>query len=495
MLTADRISRIRPSGLLTLAVCAVASIATYALGFVRPSNLLELQGQPHVDLFALWRVDPWTNARLLVSFLILGVMQALMIRAAASVRSRLAWLLVLGGAAVAGFVLLFQYPFGADDIFDNILRGRMIDVYGANPYHEIGAEFPSDPFFPYAAWVSAPSVYGPAWELTAALATRLGGMSIVGSVLAFKGVVGLFLAGSIALVASTLRKEDRDLTLGAVIAVAWNPILLFETLGNGHNDMAMVFWILAAAWAVSRDRYSLAVVCLVIGALFKLVPLMLLPVAILLAFRNLPDRRRRLRFVLVGGALTAAVIAVFYAPFWRGPTTLGLWWRADLFTSSLPAVIRVMLEPALGTWLADRAISWVALVATFAFATWVALRPACGSPCRTFAARATAILLFFLLVTCPWRMQWYSIWPLAIAALLPPGPLPILANLLAYTGLANQFVVGPLMYWNREAPPPIIRELAAGPAVLLPAWLHALAAVRRARRWAMGRPAQPGPAH
>jgi hypothetical protein len=410
-----------------------------------------------------------------------------MIHAAASAKSATAWGIVIGGAIVAWSVLLLQYPFGADDVFDNILRGRMIDVYGANPYLEVGGAFPSDPFFPYAAWINAPSVYGPAWELTAALTTRLAGMGVVENVIAFKLLGALFLAGSGALIALTLAREDRGRVLAGVIALVWHPVILYETLGNGHNDIAMVFWIIAAAWAASRNRYTLAVVSLTIGALFKFVPLMLLPAMIALAFRHWPGRRERFRFLLASALLSASIAVLVYAPFWRGIKTLGLWWRVDLFSSSMPSVVRLLLEPVAGAWAAGRIVTLIALLTTFGFAVWRARRMPASAPWKSFAATAATTLLFFLLVTCPWRMQWYSLWPLAVSALLPPGRISALANILGYTSLSNQLVVGPLMYWNREAPVPLVREFASGPLILLASWFYALFAMAKSRRIGAGR--------
>lgn len=476
---AERIHPAERRWLLTLAACCLASIVVYALVFVRPANLLVLYLRPHVDLFGLWRADHWVNARFVAGFVLLGLMWTVMMRGAAFVSSRKAWVIVLTGAAVAWSVMLLEYPFGADDIFDNILRGRMVQVYGGNPYLEVGAGFPSDPFVRYAAWVKAPSVYGPAWELTAALATRFVGMGIVENVIAFKLLVGLFLGGAVALVAVILRRESPDRALAGTVAVAWNPIIVYETLGNGHNDMAMVFWIVAAVWAISRSRHTLAILSLLVGALFKFVPLMLLPVTVVLAFRQKPSWWDRLSFTMKTGAIAVVLVGLAYAPFWSGPATLGLWWRVDMFASSLPSVVRLLVEPVTGGWFASRLITAVALLATMAFAIWRALRAPTGPPWQSFAETATTTLLFFLLVTCPWLMQWYSLWPLTMAALLPPGPLWVLANLFGYSVLSNQFIVGPLVYWNRQAAGLLVRETIFGPLVLLASWVYALLAAGR----------------
>ena len=76
---------------------------------------------------------------------------------------------------------------------------------------------------------------------------------------------------------------DPPRALAGTLLLAWNPLILYETLGQGHNDVAMLFWVLACAWCLARRRYTLAVLALVAGALFKFVPLLLLPAAGLIA--------------------------------------------------------------------------------------------------------------------------------------------------------------------------------------------------------------------
>jgi hypothetical protein len=83
------------------------------------------------------------------------------------------------------------------------------------------------------------------------------------------------------------------------------------------------------------------------------------------------------------------------------------------------------------------------------------------------------ILLFYLLLTCTWFQQWYAVWPLGIAALLPPGPTVYLAMMLGgYTLLSKQIIFGPLIY--RLHPfPGAWREIWFAPTVLGLPWLYA----------------------
>ena len=123
--------------------------------------------------------------------------------------------------------------------------------------------------------------------------------------------------------------------------LAWNPVVLYVTLGNGHNDVTIVFCMLAAVWALIHRHYTLTILALVIGALFKFIPV-LLPAAGLIALRNLSNLRARLHFLVVTTLSTLALIALAYGPFWYGIGTLDLGWRVRLFTASLPAFFLYM---------------------------------------------------------------------------------------------------------------------------------------------------------
>ena len=100
----------------------------------------------------------------------------------------------------------------------------------------------------------------------------------------------------------------------------------------------------------------------------------------------------------------------------------------------------------------------------------------------SFPRAAFAILVFYLLLTCLWFQNWYAVWPLALAALFPPGYEVRLAVLLGYAGLAKPLIFEPLWLWQRPLPPKPWRELRLGPAVLILPWPYALYAWVRTRR-------------
>jgi hypothetical protein len=468
--------------LLALAGLVALNATVYFLLFVRPWNLLVLYAQPLLDLRRLSVDDPLARWQLLIGFVLLGLLYWLGWRTALRAQGRMAWVLVLAGAAISGVILLFLYPFDAADLFDNIMHGRILGVYGANPFEQVAADFETDPFYGYVGWHRFPSAYGPGWELIAAGTARLAGDSILANVFAFKALGGLFLVGCIAVVASLLCRTAQERALSSVLLLAWNPLILYETLGQGHNDVVMLFCILGCVGCLACGRYTLAVLALVTGALLKFVPLMLLPVAGLVALRGLPDTRARLRFAFVTSCAAVILVLLAYAPFWSGAETLGLERRRELFTTSLPAVIQVLLEGPLGDERAASMVSLAAAITTALFALWQAVRASRDPSWQSFVRAAFAVLMFYLLFTCLWFQQWYAVWPLGLVPLLPSGHLVWLGVSYGFAVLAKPLVFEPLWLWPYPSPDRSWLEPRLGPAVLALPLLLTLAAVWSGRR-------------
>lgn len=448
-----------------LALLAAASALVYWLAFTRPYSLVALSAQPLYTLAQRALTDPYAYARLALAFALLGLLYGLGWRLARHTAGTAAWAIVTGGAAASAGVLAFAYPMGAADLFADVMYGRILSLHHGNPYFDVAASFSGDPFLPYVAWRDTPAHYGPLCLELFAAAARLAGDGVVANVLAFKLLNVLFLAGSVALVALVLRETAPEWSLAGVLALAWNPIVLYETLANGHADTLMAFWVLAGIGCALRRRWLPAVLALVAGALVKIVPALLIPALVVVALRRMASARARLRFLLTAGAAGLGLAALAYAPLWRGLATLTFLQRQAMFTTSLPAALWAWLGPRWGIERAGATIGALAWAAAGAFALWRAWRTRRDPSWLSFPRAAFDTLLFYLLVACPWYKEWYSIWPLAVAAAIPTGRALAPAVLLNYAGLAQPLVFWPL-WFGRTPAPDTVRELYLGPAVM-----------------------------
>ena len=403
---------------------AAASFSLYCFAFVRNYSLAEWWNWPQREIGSM---APDGAQGYLIYGLTMGALFALYLlalRAAENARGLGPWIAVIGGAILINAAMLLAYPFTSGDLFEYIIRGRVASEYGGNPFYDTPSLYPGDPFLYYSSWRYWPSAYGPLWELLASSLTSLSGDGVVANAVAFKLAAIAAYAGTAALIGLNLRATRPSWALRGVALFAWNPLVIVETAGNGHNDSLMVLFVAAGAFLVVKRRYTLAAMAMVLGALVKFIPALLLPLVLLAAMRDMHGVRRRLGYLLGIGALGAALTVVFYLPFWEvGSITdlLGVGRRSLLFTTSLPALLWELAAPRLGVVEASRIVSGAALGALVLWMGWSALRGWRSQEREWFARAGSSVFLFYLLVSVLWFFPWYLLWPLALGALLPRG--------------------------------------------------------------------------
>src|SRR5262249_7624223 len=120
----------------------------------------------------------------------------------------------------------------------------------------------------------------------------LGGDSLWNNLILFKGLVVLAYGVSVGLTYAILRAWRPDWALRGTLFFAWNPLVLFEVAGNGHNDAIVIMFMLAGVLAFVLARRWAVLPALVAGALAKFVPILLVPTALAAIWR---DRVRMVR--------------------------------------------------------------------------------------------------------------------------------------------------------------------------------------------------------
>jgi hypothetical protein len=285
-------------------------------------------------------------------------------------------------------------------------------------------------------------------------------------------------------VVSFLRRTQPQHALSGALLLGWNPVLLYETWGNGHNDIAMMFWILLAALWIGQKHYTLATLSLAAGTLIKFIPVLLIPAAILIGYLSLENIKSRIWFIVKTSLAGAFLIAIAYIPFWDGMATFSLTRRMQMFTTSIPAVMYKVLEPTLGWSEAARLISLCALGLLAIFTLIQTLRAQKQEPTRGFLQTAFNILAFYLLVTCLWFQQWYGIWLISLAPLLPV-PSRRFALFFGFWIMSKQLLfvqlIIPAMSYHPEMVTwlePLLTFIVLG----VP-WVYALLHLRMSRGW------------
>jgi alpha-1,6-mannosyltransferase len=322
--------------------------------------------------------------------------------------------LLVGGPLLFVAVLLPGYPLLSNDIFKYVFDGRIMAVYGDNPFLRVPADYPDDRFYDLVYWKAVVNAHGPIWRVLEAASAQVGGERCVNAILAMKLWPALAYLATTGVLFLVLRSVCPERALTGTIGYAWCPLVLLEALQNGHNDVVAALPVLLALWAARCERWRLAVVLVAVGFLVKPLAAAAGPVLLVAAWRAGPVARRE---AVLGGALAALVVVLAYAPFFGGLSTFQGLERSSIFSASPAELVVIGLEGA--GWSLDRAMTVARVLSAGTFiglslvALWGLWRGRLVLP-----SALASVLFFYLLVGSQWFNPWYLLWlvPLAMVA-------------------------------------------------------------------------------
>ena len=349
---------------------------------------------------------------------------------------------IVTGAALA-VLLLFSYPVDAIDVFVYAVYTRGWGLYGLNPLAIATVQFPGhDPWVGLAGeWASAPSPYGPVWQVLSLGAYAAGSGDFLRQVYALKILMIASYLGCAALIYLILKQRQPKWAVAGTIAFAWSPLVLLEVAQNGHNDIIMIFFLLAAVWALTTIRregkgttallYDGAVcLFLALSILTKFITIVVVPfflLALLSRGRRWPDRLAR----LIGSGLLIGVLVVSgMLPLWPGWETWALVQGADSAGRSILALAILSLKDVVGletAFTTARLLLWGVFALIYGYCLWrmiVLIRPASSSRRAAIEQQTIAssflTLFWLLLLVMPLFHAWYIVWSLPLAVVLLP---------------------------------------------------------------------------
>ncbi|MGB7847000.1 MAG: glycosyltransferase 87 family protein [Candidatus Acidiferrum sp.] len=327
---------------------------------------------------------------------------------------------------------------------DDLQRYRWeakVQAAGWNPY----AIAPSDPrlaslrdkYYEIMPGREIPAIYPPATELV----FRATWEFFPGPV-AFKAPFAAADVLVLLVLAWMFRNEkDRNFRLAVY---AWNPLVIVEFAGSGHNDVLALLGIVCGL-ALVKKWPTLASVPISLGAMAKVFPAVLLPVWIRHA--GWPAKRAG----WWAAALAAVAALAVLAPYWNA---LGMF-RANMtyyeatwrnYHASLYTVI---------DWLTGGNTKIPALVgigASWGLAFWLAWK-------KTEPARAAYLLIGTILALGPNGYSWYFTWIVPLLCFFPNPAWLMLTilqflsyNVLIGYGILGVFQFNPRMQWLVYAP-------------------------------------------
>lgn len=327
-------------------------------------------------------------------------------------------------------LLIPVQPITSSDVYGYVFQGRIVAVLGDNPFAHLYREFAGDPFYFLVTFPRLPAStgYGPLWIALDALLSWLAAENLLLNLFLFKALAAVLHLTSAWLVYAVLGRLAPGQRVAGTLFYAWNPVLVYELVGNGHNDAALATLALCGFFLLSRKQGLLSIPCLVAAVLVKPVAALWLPPVGLWLLARAPGGLPRLQRAAAIGALALLTAALAYAPFWAGMQTLaGILAQSNIHGNSLPSLLVHLARaiwPAAGTG-ADSAavqgVKWLTVGLFVPFYLWQ-LRLAWDSGRKGRLAGLVRVsfdlILFYFFFVGFQFWPWYLTWLMVPAALL-----------------------------------------------------------------------------
>jgi hypothetical protein len=337
---------------------------------------------------------------------------------------------LVGMPVLVGCAFLLTSPFTSTDIYYYVMAGRTWIDHGVDPAVVAPAAFPNDPVLPFLPRPEVTSPYGLFFTFFAAGLRLLVGPGVTENLIAHKAAAFMALLGVGLTVWVLFRRTAPERARLGLFLILWNPLLLWESAGAGHNEVLAILPVAVAFLAFTSRRWAPAALPLLVGASFvKYVPAILIPLALVwLARRAGRERSAWARFAL-GCASVLALVAGFW-PQLRVELEVLAATRAqqtDLVGMSAGLLVVAGLLPLLGAtgaWSAAYAV----LLGGYALFYLYLMRRIWWDGARPEPAGLYAYLAFLVGPSFYFK-PWYAIGPIVLAVLSRSRRLEMLAIL------------------------------------------------------------------
>jgi alpha-1,6-mannosyltransferase len=312
---------------------------------------------------------------------------------------------------------------------------------------------------------------------------------------------------------------SRRARLTAFTVFAWNPLMLFDGPGNAHNDVLMVTLLLLGvvplAKSLKNRNWLVGAFSVGMSALIKYTTCLVGLLYVVPWARRLPSWPARIAWLGATGALVVGVTLVLFWP-WLEPRAMepimtaanGKVWQ---YSNSAPDIIALQIdnkllhEPSLdpeaenhfylygdlyatpttddtrATWKLIMRLLFAVYLAWECFRLWRQATADDATVLRSVLAASVRVFSVLILLVLPWVLDWYWMWPLALATLL--GWRSTLTKVVVAYSLVCLPVFYMHHYWSSNTPSSLVFAYVLPPlAIPVVAWLFdRLGSARRSR--------------
>ena len=318
------------------------------------------------------------------------------------------WRFALIVFGVVSLIATASFPFASMDLFCYLSVGRIYGINHLSPYLATYSSLITDNFFPALqniVWASKLTPYGPLAIYINSIIAWLGSSHILLSIIGFK----LLALAAHALNAWLMHK------LGgrkAFFLYAFNPLIIFELLINGHNEVILISFILLGLLFFSQQKKVSSWLALSLAALTKLTAIFFLPIQFLLSLKAKQKKNNLLFILIAGGGLILLAFAAYYPLIGHDWLTIPrsltsqLEQSSSAFYSPLISLFWIMLTvlkiPAAAIWAA--AVGRIVFLGVYGIILIGIIRTKKPNTLSYYLALTYGLFCFTSLT---WLMPWY----------------------------------------------------------------------------------------
>lgn len=339
--------------------------------------------------------------------------------------------------------VFMAFPALSRDIFDYNNANRVAFLHQQNPWIYPAKTFPDDSEIYYGSWITRASVYPPVSFLLSTGVYYLFGYEVIPALIGFKLLaVGLFLT-----IGYLLWKHLPSNKQKYAYLFWFNPLILIEFIGNGHNDLALSLFVVLGFIVMLNKQIFLSGIFFILGILAKFSIGLYVPIIWLKQVRKQPVTA----FGWLVGIL--AGIALGFMLMGESGTYLlaNLSDQFSVYLHSIPSFLRLLLMGFLGQERQEAAevIQKVITLTIFlGISGYYLLKRK-----LTLADQMSVVMMLYLWIQAPMLQPWYIAWYLPLISLVKNNRIRVagivfcLSSLLSYPAFFVSLYLQPLSMW------------------------------------------------
>lgn len=334
-------------------------------------------------------------------------------------------------------VFVIMLPWTTSDIFYYMGVGELDSQYNQNPYYvtmeqyyEENEKNIDDEIFEQGAnnfWANTTVVYGPIAQLIFKICTAISFKNIDVCIIIFKLLNVIIHVANCYLIYKLSNKKF-------AVIYGLNPFILFEFIGNVHNDIIVVFFILLTLYyLVKKKNLILSIIFLALATGIKYFTILLLPIVILYHFRKEENLGKRFWKCIKYGLLFLIIFMLEYAIYFRDFQVLtAMFVQTERYSKSIYSALMqenkelmyIIKDIFIITFVGYYLKMCIDLITNKKIKLYEIIR------------KYNIALMFFLLILTNFQ-QWYLIWLFATIMWQKPNMIRNAIGLTTATEIAN----------------------------------------------------------